>query len=138
MALRVSELRERLVTERDLTKLWHSFMDMTQIQEFQDSQRPCHDESLIRKLGDVAESIARQVPESRIVSLILFEVPPHDLYHGPITLARGLGNMFYFRSLDCGLVAIPNHASTHPSHRVTMARFSIGKILTRAASAARN
>ena len=138
MALRLNELKERLVTERDLTKLWHSFMDMTQVQEFREAQRPCHDEALIRKIGEVAAVVVQRVPESRIVSLILFEVPPFDLYHGPVTMARGLGNLFYFKSLDSGLLAIPNHSSTHPSHRVIMARFSIGRILTKAASAAKN
>jgi hypothetical protein len=138
MALRVNELRDRLVTERDLTKLWHSFMDLTQVQEFQLAQRPCRDDVLIRRMGEVAAAVARQLPENKIVALTLFEVPPHDLYHGPLTLTRGLGNVFYFKSLDCGLFAMPNPSSTHPSHRWTMARFSIGRMLTRAAGASSN
>ena len=137
MALRVNELKQRLVTERDLTKLWHSFMDLTQLQEFQDTQRPCADDTLILKMGEMAATIALQIPDAKIVSLTLFEVPPYDLFHGPVTLSRGLGNVFYFKSLDCGLFAMPNPSSTHPMHRVSMARFSIRR-LTRAASAGRN
>jgi hypothetical protein len=138
MALRVNEFKERLVTERDLTKLWHSFMDLTQNQEFQDAQRPCTDDALIGKIGAVAESMARQLPDSRVVSLTLFEVPPYDLYHGPVTLSRGLGNVFYFKSVDCGLLAMPNPSSTHPMHRVTMTKFSIGHALARPAGVSRN
>lgn len=136
MALPVSNFKERLVTERDLTKLWHSFMDMTQLKEFQDSQRPCKDHVLYGHIGEITEKIVSQLPIKGAVTVALFELPPYDLIHGPVTLPTGLGNLFYFRGIDSGLIAIPNGASTHPVHQWTMVRFSIGKQLARAASAA--
>lgn len=134
MALNVDELRERLVTERDLAKLWHSFMDLTQLKEFQDSQRPCEDQALYNRIGEITGKIVSQLPIKGFVTVALFEVPPYDLIHGPVTLPTGLGNIFYFRETDCGLMAIPNGTSTHPVHQWTMARFSIGKTLAKAAS----
>ena len=136
MALPVAHFRERLVTERDLNKLWHSFMDMTQLKEFQESQRPCKDQALYSRIGEITDKIVSQLPIRGAVTVALFEVPPHDLVHGPLTLPTGLGNIFYFRSIDAGLIAIPNGTSTHPVHQWTMARFSIGKPLARAAVAA--
>ena len=135
MALYVNELKERLVVERDLTKLWHSFMDMTQLKEFQESQRPCKDQALYSRIGEIAGKIVSQLPIKGAAIVALFEVPPYDLIHGPLTLSTGLGNIFYFRGIDAGLMAIPNGTSTHPVHQWTMARFSIGKPLARAAAA---
>ena len=135
MALPVNELKERLVAERDLTKLWHSFMDMSQLKEFQESQRPCKDQPLYSLIGEVSEKIVSQLPIKGTVVLALFELPPYDLVHGPLTLSTGLGNVFYFREIDAGLFAIPNGTSTHPVHQWTMARFSIGKMLARSATA---
>jgi len=134
MAIPVNELKERLVTERDLTKLWHSFMDMTQLKEFQESQRPCRDEALLSRIGEITDKIVTQLPMKGAAAVALFEVPPHDLIHGPLTLPTGLGNVFYFRSIDAGLFAIPNGASTHPVHQWTMVRFSIGQPLAKAAA----
>lgn len=134
MALPVNDFKERLVRERDLTKLWHSFMDMTQLKEFQESQRPCQDQGLYGRIGEIAGKIVSQLPIKGAVTVALFELPPYDLVHGPVTLPTGLGNIFYFRSIDSGLIAIPNGASTHPVHQWTMVRFSIGKPLARAAS----
>ena len=136
MALYVNQLRERLVTERDLTKLWHSFMDMTQLKEFQDTQRPCKDQALFTRIAEITKQIVSQLPIKGAVAVALFELPPHDLIHGPLTFATGLGNIFYFKEMDAGLIAIPNGASTHPVHQWTMARFSLGKMMARAASAA--
>ena len=127
MALLVTELKERLATERDLTKLWRSFMDMTQLKEFQLIQRPCRDEVLADRIGDITGQIAIQLAIEGAVTVALFELPPYDLVHGPLTLPTGLGNVFYFRESDTGLVAIPNGASTHPVHQWTMVRFSVGK-----------
>jgi len=136
MSLPVNELKSRLATERDLTKLWHSFMDMTQTKEFQDSQRPCKDQALYNRIGEITGKIVNQLPvKGGPATVALFELPPYDLVHGPVTLPTGLGNLFYFRGIDCGLFAIPNGVSTHPVRQWTMVRFSIGKTLTRAASA---
>jgi hypothetical protein len=136
MALPVTELKQRLVTERDLTKLWHSFMDMTQLKEFQETQRPCKDQGLYSRIGEISEKIISQVPIKGSVTVALFELPPYDLVHGPLTLQTGLGNIFYFREIDSGLMAIPNGTSTHPVHHWTMVRFSIGnKPAARAATA---
>ena len=134
MALPVSDLKERLVSERDLTKLWHSFIDMTQLKEFQETQRPCKDQALYSRIGEISQKIIGQLPIKGSVTVALFELPPHDLVHGPLTLSTGLGNVFYFRGIDAGLFAIPNGTSTHPVHQWTMARFSIGKPLAKAAS----
>ena len=133
MAIPVNELKERLVTERDLTKLWHSFMDMTQLKEFQNSQRPCKDEALFTRIGELTDKIVTQLPVKGSAAVALFEVPPYDLIHGPVTLPTGLGNVFYFRGIDAGMFAIPNGVSTHPVHQWTMVRFSIGRPLARAA-----
>ena len=135
MALPIDELRERLVTERDLNKLWHSFMDMTQLKEFQECQRPSQDQVLFTRIGEITGKIVTQLHLKGMVTVALFELPPYDLVHGPVTLPTGLGNVFYFRGIDSGLFAIPNGMSTHPVHQWTMARFSIGKVLSRAASA---
>ncbi|HEY3741016.1 MAG TPA: hypothetical protein VGL53_14285 [Bryobacteraceae bacterium] len=135
MALPVNELKSRLVTERDLTKLWHSFMDMTQMKEFQETQRPCKDLALCERIGEISGKIGNRLPLKGSITLALFELPPYDLVHGPVTLPTGLGNVFYFRGIDAGLFAIPNGASTHPVHQWTMVRFSIGKPLARAAGA---
>ena len=128
-------MKERLVTERDLTKLWHSFMDMTQLKEFQDSQRPSKDEALYDHIGDITGKIVSKLPIKGTVTVALFELPPYDLVHGPLPMSTGLGNIFYFREIDAGLIAIPNGTSTHPVHQWTMARFSIGKPLVRTATA---
>ncbi len=135
MAIPVNELRERLVIERDLTKLWHSFMDLSQLKEFKESQRPCMDQALFNRIREITDKIVGQMAIKGSVSVALFEVPPYDLIHGPLTLPTGLGNVFYFRGLDAGLFAIPNGASTHPVHQWTMVRFSLGKMLARAAAA---
>jgi hypothetical protein len=136
MALPVNELKARLVTERDLTKLWHSFMDMTQMKEFQESQRPSKDQALYERIEEISNKLVTQLPTAKgAVTLALFELPPYDLIHGPLTLPTGLGNVFYFRGIDVGLFAFPNGTSTHPVHQWTMVRFSIGKSLTRAAGA---
>ena len=135
MALPVDEFKERLVTERDLTKLWHSFMDMTQLKEFQECQRPCQDQALYRRIDEITGKLAHRLPIQGSVTVTLFELPPYDLVHGPLTLPTGLGNIFYFREIDAGLIAMPNGASTHPVHQWNMVRFSIGKAVARAASA---
>lgn len=136
MSLPVNELRELLVSERDLSKLWHRFMDMTQLKEFQESQRPCRDQALYNRITEITKKIVGQLPIKGAVTIALFEVPPHDLVHGPLTLPTGLGNIFYFRGIDTGLIAVPNGISTHPVHQWTMVRFSIGRTpATRAASA---
>ena len=135
MALPVNELKEQLASERDLSKLWHSFMDMTQLKEFQETQRPCKDQSLYARIGEITKKIVSQLPIKGVAVFALFELPPYDLVHGPLTLPTGLGNVFYFRGIDAGLIAIPNGTSTHPIHQWTMVRFSIGKTLARAASA---
>ncbi len=136
MALPVNYFKERLAKERDLSKLWHSFMDMTQLKEFRESQRPCRDQALYGRIGEIAGKIVNQLPIKGAVTVALFELPPYDLVHGPVTLPTGLGNIFYFREIDSGLIAIPNGTSTHPIHQWTMVRFSIGKPMVRAASAA--
>ena len=111
-------------------------MDMTQLKEFRDSQRPCKDQALYGHIGEITGRIVSQLPITGAVTVALFELPPYDLIHGPVTLPTGLGNLFYFREIDSGLIAIPNGSSTHPVHQWTMVRFSIGKQLARAASAA--
>ena len=136
MTIPVNDLRARLVTERDLTKLWHSFMDLTQLKEFQQSQRPCKDDLLYTRIGEITAKIVSRLPVKGSVTISLFELLPYDLVHGPITLPTGLGNLFYFRGIDAGLFAVPNGTSTHPVHQWMMVRFSIGKAMeSKAASA---
>ena len=134
MSLPVSELEERLAKERNLTKLWHTFMDMTQLKEFQVIQRRCRDEALVESIGAaITRQAVIQLSIRGAVTVTLFELPPYDIVHGPLTLPTGLGNVFYFRGSDVGLIAIPNGASTHPIHQWTMVRFSVGKPLALAA-----
>ena len=133
MSLPVSAFQKRLSKERDLTKLWHSFMDMTQLKEFQVSQRPCRDEALFDRIGAITEQIVTKLSIRGAVRVALFELPSYDIVHGPLALPTGLGNVFYFRGSDSGLIAIPNGASTHPIHQWTMVRFSVGKPLAVAA-----
>ena len=135
MVLPVNELKERIAKERDLTKLWHSFMDMSQTKVFQETQRPCKDQALYSRIAEISAQIVNKLLIKGSVTLALFELPPYDLVHGPLTLPTGLGNIFYFREIDSGLMAIPNGVSTHPVHQWSMVRFAVGKPKARAASA---
>ena len=131
MALLVDELKERLVNERDLTKLWNSFMDMTMLKEFQDSQRPLEDHVLQGRLADASKAILSHLPIKGAVTMALFELPLHGLIHGPLTLPKGVGNIFYFRDIDAGLLVVPN-VTTRLPHQFTLARFAIGRPLEKA------
>ena len=124
MTFYINQLKSRLVTERNLEKLWNSFMNLTEREQFREAQRPCQDEELTKRIVDVAQTILRQLPIRGKVTITLFEVPGHGFVHGPMELPAGLGNLFYFTELDAGLLMIP----AHPKQQV-MARFSAGKML---------
>ena len=129
MTFHLNQLKSRLVTERDLTKLWESFMDLTLRPQFFEAQTPCEDEAVITVIGAVAQQILAQLPIEGEASISLFEIPEAGFIHGPIQLPSGIGNLFYFRELDAGLFAIPYDKPPYPSGHHMMARFSIGKIL---------
>jgi hypothetical protein len=130
MTFYVNQLKSRLVTERDLTKLWHSFMNLSEREQFREAQRPCEDEALSKLVGEIAQQIIGQLPIRGKATIRLFELPEHGLIHGPVLVEGGVGSMFYFRDMDSGLFAIPNGTSSPgPSGRYMMARFSVGKML---------
>lgn len=129
MTFYVNQLKSRLVTERDLKKLWESFMNLTRREQFFEAQQPCEDEAIVKRIGEVAQKILDQLPMEGKATISLFELPEDGFIHGPIEFPRGNGSLFYFRELDAGLFAIPNGRGPNQSGQYMLARFSIGKIL---------
>ena len=118
-------LKQQLLFEPVLAKLWDLFMKTAAQPGFLSDGFPAKDVELIRKIADISKLVVDQVPgKVDLWTMELFEAVPGELYHGPIHLSSGLGNVFYFKSVNAGLFAIPT-GLPQPQSNYVFARFSV-------------
>jgi hypothetical protein len=86
---------------------------------------PTKDMDLFNRIREISKLIADRAPgKVRFRAVELYEVVPGEFYHGPLHLNTGLGNFFYFKSLNAGLFAVPTGAR-QPEPNYVFARFSV-------------
>ena len=118
-------LKQQLLFEPSLAVVWDHFMIAAKEVEFMRDGCPAKDLAVFRKIGQIAETVIEQLPgKVRFQSLLLFESVPGELYHGPVHLSSGLGNVFYFKSVNAGLFAVPT-GLPQPNDNFVFARFSV-------------
>ena len=125
-------LKERLIFEKDLSKLWNLFMDATEENGYIRNGRPAQDIHVYKEIRGTSKQVIAQIPGVKFVSLDLFEAIPGELFHGPLVVSTGMANVFYFKSINAGLFAIPRLPL--PATEWVFARFSVADL--KAASAA--
>lgn len=122
-------LTKKLLLESDFSLIWHAFMDAALEPEFNGSG-PSKDAKVLKKLAGLAESILPQLPvKMHIVSMFLIEAVPGEMYHGPVIVSTGMGNVVYVKSVDTALYTLPTGLS-YPADNYYFIRSSAGKLST--------
>jgi hypothetical protein len=130
---RLPELKQKLLHENDLARVWDFFMDhFADRQQFTALGERAHDNFVETVVGQVGLQLYGT--GAKVIGLILTRLPEHQFIHGGFLIGGRPGGVICFEDLRAGLVAIPE---LPPSIEVKYARFS-GQPLRRPAKPSRN
>lgn len=118
---RLQELKQKLVSEADLSEIWLFYMDnFADHQEFTDLGEPVHHEYISNVIHKTCHLGFGKV--KAIDGLLLIHIPQYQFIHGPFQYNRRIGGVIYFEDIKIGLIAVS--ADFPPTDSVKYSRFS--------------
>jgi hypothetical protein len=118
---RFQELKEKLTTETDLSRIWTFYMDhFADHAEFMELGEPAHYEYLNNILYQTCQQIFGKA--ITVTNFLLIHIVKHQFYHGPFQVKGRIGGLIYFEDIKVGLLAVS--ADFPPTDAVKFSRFS--------------
>ncbi len=115
------ELKQKLIDEKDLSKIWLFFMDrFADSMEFTDLGEPASNKHLDAVLLKICQQMFGKT--TKISDFLLIYIPEHQFFHGSFQVEECIGGAIYFEDIKTGLVAVSTGFS--PTDAVKYSRFS--------------
>ena len=117
-------LKEMLQTEDDFGNTLNYFFDLMEHDEIMDGGKRIKDDTFLKQM---IKEIGRRLLGKTVipVNFLLIGVPEYRFYHGGFMIEGRMGNIFYFRDIDMGMMALTSPGLKPPTH---IMRFSITRI----------
>jgi hypothetical protein len=119
---RLKELKQRMLREKDLSKIWLFYMDhFADHAEFTELGKPIQNEYLDAILPQICKQMfGRTVKISDFLAIYLAE---YQFCHGPFEVDGRIGGVIYFEEIKTGLLAVSENPAL--SNEVKYSRFSV-------------
>jgi hypothetical protein len=119
---RLKELKEKIIKEKDLSKIWLFYMDhFADHAEFTELGEPVQNDYLEAILPQICKQMfGRTVKISNFLAIYLAE---YRFCHGPFQVAGRIGGVIYFEEIKTGLLAVSENPAL--SNEVKYSRFSV-------------
>jgi hypothetical protein len=119
---RLKELKQRIVREKDLSKIWLFYMDnFADHAEFTDLGEPIQNDYLDAILPQICKQMfGRTVKIKNFLAIYLAE---YRFCHGPFEVEGRIGGVIYFEEIKTGLLAVSENPAL--SNEVKYSRFSV-------------
>lgn len=118
---RLEELKEKLTSENDFSKIWNFYMDnFADHAEFTDLGHPAKD----KYLDTVVRKTCQEMfgTKIKITNFLLIKIAKYKFFHGPFQVDGRIGGVIYFKDINVGLLAVS--ADYPASDMVKYSRFS--------------
>ncbi len=105
---RLRELKQKLIEEKDLSKIWLFFMDhFADHQAFTDLGEPAHYEYLDAVLQATCQQMfGKAIKTIKITNFCLIYIAEHQFFHGSFQVEGRIGGVIFFEDIKIGLLAV--------------------------------
>ncbi|MEA5567815.1 hypothetical protein [Anabaena sp. UHCC 0399] len=118
---RLQELKQKLTSEADLSKIWSFYMDnFADHLEFTELGEPSDNEYLYTVIHKTCEQIFGKAV--KITDFLPIYITEYGFFHAPFQAERRIGGVIYFEDIKIGLIAVS--ADYPPTDEVKYSRFS--------------
>jgi hypothetical protein len=118
---RLQELKQKLVTEADLSNIWLFYMDnFADHSEFTELGKPAGHKYLDAIINKTCQQIFGKA--IKITDFFLIYIAKYRFFHGPFQIQGRIGGVIYFEDLKIGLLAVS--ADSPPTDMVKYSRFT--------------
>ncbi|MBD2364859.1 hypothetical protein H6G36_27455 [Anabaena minutissima FACHB-250] len=118
---RLQELKQKLTSEADLSKIWSFYMDnFADHLEFTELGEPSDNEYLHTVLHKTSQQIFGRA--IKITNFLPIYIAEYHFFHAPFQVERRIGGVIYFEDIKIGLIAVS--ADYPPTDEVKYSRFS--------------
>jgi hypothetical protein len=118
---RLQELKQKLTSEADLSKIWSFYMDnFADHLEFTELGEPSDNEYLHTVLYKTCQQIFGRA--IKITNFLPIYIAEYHFFHAPFQVERRIGGVIYFEDIKIGLIAVS--ADYPPTDEVKYSRFS--------------
>ena len=107
---RLLKLKQKLVTEKDLSKIWLYYMDhFADHAEFTNLGQPIKHEILSSILQQICKQLFGKTIKN--TNLLLIQIDRYKFLHGPFHVEGCIGGIIYFEDIKTGLLAVSSGTS---------------------------
>lgn len=118
---RLEELKEKLTSENDFSKIWNFYMDnFADHAEFTDLGHPGKNKYLDTVVRKTCQEIFGH--KIKITDFLLIKIAKYKFFHGPFQVDGRIGGVIYFQDINIGLLAVS--ADNSNNGMVKYSRFS--------------
>ncbi len=102
---RLQELKQKLTSEADLSKIWLFYMDhFADHPEFTELGEPAKNKYLNAIVHKTIEKIFGKA--TKISNFFLIYIAKYQFFHGPFQVKGRIGGVIYFQDIKIGLLAV--------------------------------
>jgi hypothetical protein len=118
---KIAVLKEKLLTAEDFGEPLNYFFDLMEDDEFLDYGDVVKKDDFLKQL---VKQLAQKLLGKTVVpsKFLLVKMKGIEFYHAPFMIESRMGNIFYFRDVDTGMMALTGPNISPPTH---IMRFSI-------------
>ena len=107
---KLSQLKEKLQKETDLSKIWLYYMDeFGDRPEFSNLGEPVRQEFLLKVIAQVCQQIFGK--PTNIDGILTIYLKEYQFYHAPFMASNHIGGVIFFEDINTGLIAVTSAAS---------------------------
>ncbi len=118
---KIAILKEKLLTAEDFGDALNYFFDLMEDKEFIDYGEVVKKDDFLKRL---VKEVGQKLLGKTVVpsKFLLIKMKGIEFYHAPFMIETRMGNIFYFRDVDTGMMALTGPNLSPPTH---IMRFSI-------------
>ncbi|MGH9843385.1 MAG: hypothetical protein ACREEM_32000 [Blastocatellia bacterium] len=118
---KIAKLKEMLLTAEDFGDPFNYFFDLMDDDEFLDSGDVVKKDDFLKQL---VKQLAQKLLGKTVVpsKFLLIKMKGIEFYHAPFMIENRMGNVFYFKDVDAGMMGLTGPNLSPPTH---ILRFSI-------------
>ncbi|NJR14623.1 MAG: hypothetical protein HC785_02240 [Calothrix sp. CSU_2_0] len=118
---RLQELKQKLIDEKDLSKIWLFYMDnFADSPKFIDFGKPARNQYIDAIVHKTCQQLFGK--KIKITNSLLIQIPEYRFFHGPFQAGGRIGGVIYFEDIKIGLFAVS--ADFPPTDAVKYSRFT--------------
>jgi hypothetical protein len=107
---KLSQLKEKLQKETDLSKIWLYYMDeFGDRPEFSNIGEPVRQDFLLTVIAQVCQQIFGK--PTNIDGILTIYIEEYQFYHAPFIANKHIGGIIFFEDINTGLIAVTSAAS---------------------------